>query len=59
MRQQFPGMNMRSCLPWLVLSWRTTGGDSIFFANGLDLPWERAPTWDPAVFEIVDSALTA
>jgi hypothetical protein len=32
---------------------------SIFFANGLDLPWERAPTWDPAVFEIVDSALTA
>ncbi|HOQ22602.1 MAG TPA: hypothetical protein PLN62_09275 [Microbacterium sp.] len=32
---------------------------SIFFANGLDLPWERAPTGDPAVFEIVDSALTA
>ncbi|WP_314431711.1 hypothetical protein [Microbacterium lacticum] len=32
---------------------------SIFFANGFDLPWERAPTWDAAVFEIVDSALTA
>ncbi|RKS86788.1 PGAP1-like protein [Microbacterium sp. AG790] len=39
----------------------TVAGDvhSIFFANGLDLPWERALTWDPAVFEIVDAALTA
>lgn len=31
---------------------------SIFFANGFDLPWERALTWDPAVFELVDAALT-
>lgn len=39
----------------------TVGGDvhSIFFANGFELPWERALTWDPAVFELVDTALTA
>lgn len=38
----------------------TVAGDvhSIFFANGFELPWERALTWDPAVFEIVDAALT-
>ena len=30
---------------------------SIFFADGFGLPWERALTWDPAVFEVVDAAL--
>lgn len=30
---------------------------SIFFADGFGLPWERALTWDPAVFAVVDSAL--
>jgi len=30
---------------------------SIFFADGFGLPWERALTWDPAVFSVVDSAL--
>lgn len=32
---------------------------SIFFADAFDLPWERALTWDPAVFAIVDDALRA
>jgi pimeloyl-ACP methyl ester carboxylesterase len=30
---------------------------SIFFADGFGLPWERALTWDPAVFAVVDAAL--
>lgn len=30
---------------------------SIFFAEGFGLPWERALTWDPAVFAVVDAAL--
>jgi len=29
---------------------------SIFFADGFGLPWERALTWDPRVFEVVDAA---
>ena len=39
----------------------TVDGDvhSIFFADGFGLPWERALTWDPAVFALVDSALAA
>lgn len=30
---------------------------SIFFAEAFGLPWERALTWDPAVFAVVDDAL--
>lgn len=30
---------------------------SIFFADAFDLPWERALTWDPEVFAVVDEAL--
>ncbi len=30
---------------------------SIFFAEAFGLPWERALTWDPAVFAVVDEAL--
>ena len=30
---------------------------SIFFADRFELPWERALTWDPRVFDIVDGAL--
>jgi hypothetical protein len=30
---------------------------SIFFANALGLPWERAITWDPAVFATLDELL--
>ncbi|MCM3502766.1 alpha/beta hydrolase [Microbacterium sp. P26] len=30
---------------------------SIFFADGFGLPWERALTWDPQVFDVVDAAL--
>lgn len=30
---------------------------SIFFAEGFGLPWERALTWDPEVFAVVDRAL--
>lgn len=30
---------------------------SIFFADAFGLPWERALTWDPAVFAVVDGAL--
>lgn len=30
---------------------------SIFFAEGFGLPWERALTWDPEVFAVVDGAL--
>lgn len=30
---------------------------SIFFADAFGLPWERALTWDPAVFAVVDEAL--
>ncbi|MCJ1707833.1 triacylglycerol lipase [Microbacterium sp. VKM Ac-2923] len=30
---------------------------SIFFADAFGLPWERALTWDPAVFAVVDDAL--
>lgn len=30
---------------------------SIFFADGFGLPWERALTWDPRVFDVVDAAL--
>jgi len=30
---------------------------SIFFADAFGLPWERALTWDPGVFALVDSAL--
>jgi len=29
---------------------------SIFFADAFGLPWERALTWDPRVFEMVDAA---
>lgn len=29
---------------------------SIFFADAFGLPWERALTWDPAVFALVDAA---
>lgn len=32
---------------------------SIFFADAFELPWERALTWDPEVFAIVDDALRA
>jgi len=32
---------------------------SIFFADAYGLPWERALTWDPAVFAAVDAALAA
>lgn len=32
---------------------------SIFFAEANGLPWERALTWDPAVFAAVDAALAA
>lgn len=37
----------------------TLGDDvhSIFFADAFGLPWERAITWDPRVFEIVDGSL--
>lgn len=37
----------------------TLGDDvhSIFFADAFGLPWERALTWDPRVFEIVDGSL--
>lgn len=31
---------------------------SIFFAEGFGLPWERALTWDPEVFAVVDTALS-
>jgi pimeloyl-ACP methyl ester carboxylesterase len=31
---------------------------SIFFADAFELPWERALTWDPAVFATVDAALS-
>lgn len=30
---------------------------SIFFAEAFGLPWERALTWDPEVFAVVDGAL--
>ncbi|MFJ4039407.1 esterase/lipase family protein [Microbacterium sp. NPDC090007] len=30
---------------------------SIFFAEAFGLPWERALTWDPTVFAVVDDAL--
>ncbi len=30
---------------------------SIFFADAFGLPWERALTWDPEVFAVVDDAL--
>ncbi|MDR6692496.1 pimeloyl-ACP methyl ester carboxylesterase [Microbacterium sp. 1154] len=30
---------------------------SIFFADAFGLPWERALTWDPEVFAVVDAAL--
>ncbi|WP_295788157.1 triacylglycerol lipase [uncultured Microbacterium sp.] len=30
---------------------------SIFFAEAFGLPWERARTWDPEVFAVVDAAL--
>ncbi|MDQ1085170.1 MULTISPECIES: triacylglycerol lipase [Microbacterium] len=30
---------------------------SIFFADAFGLPWERALTWDPRVFAVVDEAL--
>lgn len=30
---------------------------SIFFADAFSLPWERALTWDPEVFAVVDGAL--
>ncbi|MCI1019836.1 alpha/beta hydrolase [Microbacterium sp. C5A9] len=30
---------------------------SIFFAEAFGLPWERALTWDPEVFAVVDDAL--
>ena len=30
---------------------------SIFFAEGFGLPWERALTWDPEVFAVIDGAL--
>lgn len=30
---------------------------SIFFADGFGLPWERALTWDPEVFVVVDGAV--
>lgn len=30
---------------------------SIFFADQVGLPWERALTWDPRTFEIIDDAL--
>ncbi|CAH0152700.1 alpha/beta hydrolase [Microbacterium sp. Bi128] len=29
---------------------------SIFFAEGFGLPWERALTWDPEVFAVIDGA---
>ncbi len=32
---------------------------SIFFADQFALPWEKALTWDPRVFDIVDRALAA
>lgn len=32
---------------------------SIFFADAFGLPWERALTWDPEVFAVVDDALDA
>jgi len=37
----------------------TFAGDvhSIFFADAFGLPWERALTWDPGVFAVVDAAL--
>lgn len=39
----------------------TFAGDvhSIFFADAFGLPWERAITWDPAVFTVVDEAISA
>jgi hypothetical protein len=30
---------------------------SIFFADAFGQPWERALTWDPEVFAVVDTAL--
>ncbi|TQJ32596.1 triacylglycerol lipase [Microbacterium sp. SLBN-146] len=30
---------------------------SIFFAGRFDLPWEKALTWDPRTFAIIDAAL--
>lgn len=30
---------------------------SIFFADAFGLPWERALTWNPSVFAVVDAAL--
>lgn len=30
---------------------------SIFFADAFELPWERAITWDPEVFAVVDDAI--
>jgi len=30
---------------------------SIFFADAFDLPWERAITWDPEVFAVIDDAI--
>lgn len=30
---------------------------SIFFADAFGLPWERALTWDPRVFDVFDAAL--
>lgn len=30
---------------------------SIFFADAFDLPWERALTWNPDVFAVIDDAL--
>ncbi|WP_136054105.1 alpha/beta hydrolase [Microbacterium sp. K24] len=41
------------------VSRRTFADDvhSIFFADAFDLPWERAITWDPEVFDVVDDAI--
>ena len=43
------------------VSRRTFADDvhSIFFADAFDLPWERAITWDPEVFAVVDDAIGA
>lgn len=30
---------------------------SVFVAEASGLPWERALTWDPAVFAVMDAAL--
>lgn len=48
-----------SVLPHVVRHSADHDVHSIFFADAFELPWERALTWDPEVFAVVDDALRA